>query len=77
MILGNIEDVVLLEKIHQQKPNQMKTFCLPVFFVVLLLLCTNAIEAQTAQAKLDQVELLKQFMGTWKTEYSKGDAMIL
>jgi hypothetical protein len=33
-----------------------------------LLLCTNGIQAQTTQTKLNQVELMKQFIGTWKSE---------
>jgi hypothetical protein len=39
--------------------------------VVFLLLCTNAAQAQTTQTKLDQVELMKQFLGTWKAETGK------
>jgi hypothetical protein len=39
--------------------------------VVFLLLCTNAALAQTTQTKLDQVKLMKQFLGTWKCEYAK------
>jgi hypothetical protein len=46
----------------------MKTFCLTTAIVVLLLLTTNGIQAQTTQTKLNQVELMKQFLGAWKSE---------
>jgi hypothetical protein len=35
------------------------------------------VQAQTTQTKLDQVELTKQFIGTWKTEYGKDTIGIL
>jgi hypothetical protein len=44
----------------------MKTFCLTIMIIVCLLLSTNASNAQTAQPKLNQVELMKQFLGTWQ-----------
>ena len=46
----------------------MKKICSTTMIIVLLLLCTNGIQAQTQQTKLNQVELLKQFHGTWKSE---------
>ena len=46
----------------------MKTFCLTTVIVVFLLCCTNGIQAQTTQTKLNQVELMKQFLGAWKSE---------
>jgi hypothetical protein len=46
----------------------MKTFYITTMIVALLLLCTNSSQAQTAQTKLNQVELMKQFAGTWKCE---------
>ena len=39
--------------------------------VVFLLLCTNRIQPQATQLKLNQVELMKQFTGTWKAETGK------
>lgn len=39
--------------------------------VVTLLLCSNGIQAQTTQTKLDQVEFMKQFIGSWTAEYGK------
>lgn len=38
---------------------------------VFFLLCTNGIQAQTTQTKLNQVELLKQFLGSWKWDAGK------
>jgi hypothetical protein len=46
----------------------MKTFYLTTVIVVFLLCCTNGIQAQTTQTKLNQVELMRQFLGTWKSE---------
>jgi len=49
----------------------MKTFYLTIMIVVFLLLCTTGTEAQTTQTQLNQVELMKQFLGTWKCELGK------
>ncbi len=49
----------------------MRTFCLTSVIVVFLLSCTNGIQAQPAQTKLDQVELMKQFIGYWKCDIAK------
>jgi hypothetical protein len=49
----------------------MKTFCLTTMIAVFLLLCSNGIQAQTTQTKLNQVELLKQFSGSWKCDIAK------
>lgn len=46
----------------------MKTFCLTILIAVFLLLSTKEVQAQTTQTKLNQVELMKQFIGTWKSE---------
>ena len=55
----------------------MKTFSLISFVAVFLLLYTNGLQAQTTHTKLDEVELMKQFIGTWKTEMGKDTTMIL
>jgi hypothetical protein len=44
----------------------MKKFCLPSAIAIILLLCANGIQAQTTHTKLNQAELMKQFIGTWK-----------
>jgi len=45
--------------------------------IVLLLLGANVTQAQTAQTKLNQVELMKNFLGNWKCVYGKDTTMIL
>jgi hypothetical protein len=46
----------------------MKKFCLTTAIAVLHLFSSSVIQAQTSQTKLNQVELMKQFIGTWKCE---------
>jgi|WetSurSiteA1Bulk_404760.scaffolds.fasta_scaffold24121_1 hypothetical protein len=55
----------------------MKKFCSTTAIAVFLLLISIGIKAQTAQTKLNQVELMKQFIGTWKSDWGDGNAMIL
>jgi hypothetical protein len=49
----------------------MKTFYLTTMTVVFLLLSSNGIQAQTTQTQLNQVELMKQWIGSWKCEVAK------
>jgi hypothetical protein len=49
----------------------MKIFCLSAMIAVFPLLCTNGLQAQTTQTKLNQVELMKQFLGSWKCDVDK------
>jgi hypothetical protein len=49
----------------------MKKLCLLSTIAVFILICSSRIHAQTAQAKLNQVELMKQFTGSWKVELNK------
>jgi hypothetical protein len=49
----------------------MKKICSITMIAVFFLLFTNGIEAQTTQTQLNQVELLKQFLGSWKSEVGK------
>jgi len=53
----------------------MKTV-LTTMIAVFLLYSTNGIQAQTTQTELDQVELMKQFLGTWKTEIGKDTTQV-
>jgi hypothetical protein len=53
----------------------MKKNCLITMIVVFLLICTNGIQAQTPQTKLNQVELNKQFIGKWKGEIGKDTTL--
>lgn len=55
----------------------MKTFCLTAMIAVFLLLSTNVIQAQTTQTQLNQVELIKQTIGTWKGEFTNKDSTIV
>jgi len=48
----------------------MKAVCLTTMITVLLF-CPDGLQAQTNQQKLNQVELMKQFLGTWKAEVAK------
>ena len=43
----------------------MKAFFLTTMIAGFLLFCPNGTQAQTIDAKLNQVELMKQFIGTW------------
>ncbi len=54
----------------------MKTFYSTLLIVFFILINTNRMQAQTIQAKLDQVELMKQFVGTWKSEFGEGTIFI-
>ncbi len=49
----------------------MKKFCLTISIAVFLLICTNELQAQTTQTKLNQVELMKQLEGSWTGEIGK------
>ena len=46
----------------------MKKLFLTTAIAVFLLICFNRIQAQTTQTKLNQVELLKQLIGNWKSD---------
>src|SRR5664280_909604 len=46
----------------------MKKIFLTITIAIFLLICFNRIQAQTTQTKLNQVELLKQLIGTWKSD---------
>jgi|BarGraNGADG00312_2_1021985.scaffolds.fasta_scaffold37030_1 hypothetical protein len=55
----------------------MKTSYSCSLVAIILLLCTNGIQAQTTQPKLNQMELMKQYLGIWKGELTKDTVMIL
>ena len=44
---------------------------------VFLILCSNDIQAQITQTKLDQIELMKQFTGNWKAEMIRDTTWIM
>jgi hypothetical protein len=49
----------------------MKTIGFTTMVAGLLLVCSSIIQAQTTPIKLNQVELMKQFLGNWKAEFGK------
>jgi hypothetical protein len=49
----------------------MKTVFLAALIAGFLLMGTNPIQSQTTDDKLNQMELLKQWQGTWKCEIGK------
>jgi hypothetical protein len=49
----------------------MKRICLTTAIAVFLVFCLNGLQAQTPQTKLNQVELMKQWLGTWQTTVNK------
>jgi hypothetical protein len=55
----------------------MKKYLLTTMIVFILFLCTTGIQAQTADTKLDQIELMKQCLGIWKGELAEDTIMIM
>ena len=49
----------------------MKKLCFATMIAVFMLVCTNGLQAQTTQTTLNQVELMKQLLGSWKCEIAK------
>ena len=49
----------------------MKKLCLTIVVFVFLLSISNVIQAQNTQTKLNQVELMKQWLGTWQNDTAK------
>jgi hypothetical protein len=54
----------------------MKIFSLTTLIAGVLLFCTIDIHAQSRNSQLNQVELMKQFIGTWKGEVGKDTIVI-
>ena len=55
----------------------MKTSYLRSLVAIILLLYTIGLQAQTTQPKLNQMELMKDFVGIWKGEIAKDTVMIM
>jgi hypothetical protein len=53
-----------------------KTFFLTTMMFVFLLICPPGIHAQTAKAKLDQVKLMPQRLGTWEATIDKDTVFV-
>lgn len=54
----------------------MRKLCFATTIAVLLLLLVNGIQAQTTQVKIDQVEFMQKFIGSWKAEAGKDTIMV-
>ena len=54
----------------------MKTLCRATMVAVLLLLCISIMQAQTPKVKIDQVEFMQNFIGSWKAEAGKDTVMV-
>jgi hypothetical protein len=46
----------------------MKKLCLTATIGIFILICSSGIHAQTTQSTLNQGELMKQFIGSWKLD---------
>lgn len=54
----------------------MKKNFLTLVVTLFLLVCSYGIHAQTTQTRLNQIELMKQQIGTWKCNSSKDTTVI-
>ena len=54
----------------------MKTLCRATMVAVLLLLSISIMQAQTPKVKIDQVEFMQNFIGSWKAEAGKDTVMV-
>jgi hypothetical protein len=55
----------------------MKKLCLTVSIAVFLLFLLNGLQAQINQTNLNQTELIKQFIGSWKFDLGKDTTGLL
>ena len=54
----------------------MNTFCKTILIVGFVLINTLGLQAQTTDDKLNQVDLMKKFVGRWQCELGKDTVMI-
>ena len=54
----------------------MKRSFITIFIALSILINMNRIQAQTTNIQLDQVELMKQFIGTWKGEFGDNSVFV-
>jgi hypothetical protein len=59
-----------------QTLNLMRTYCKTLIIISFFFLGLNGIQAQTTQVQLNQVALIKQFIGKWKCELGKDTILI-
>jgi hypothetical protein len=55
----------------------MRTFYYTTIIALFLSLWSNEIPAQTKQSELNQMELMKQLLGTWQRTIDEGTVQIL
>jgi hypothetical protein len=55
----------------------MKTFYSTTIVAALLSIFTTYLQAQTTQTKLDNLELMKKWIGNWKAEIAKDTTFII
>lgn len=55
----------------------MKLITNALLITFFIFINMNNLQAQETLTKLDQVELLKKFIGTWKCEYRKDTSLII
>lgn len=48
-----------------------------ILITLFIFINMNKLQAQKTQTKLDQTELLKQFIGTWVCDYKKDTSLII
>ena len=49
----------------------MKKFCSATVIAIFFLVCSTGIHAQTAKTQINQLELMKRFIGTWQINVGK------
>lgn len=49
----------------------MKKLCLSIIIALSLLACFYILQAQTSMSKLNQIDLMKQFAGSWRGDIGK------
>jgi hypothetical protein len=55
----------------------MKKIIFPMLALSLIVLCSSiSLNAQSSEQELDQVELMKQFIGTWVAETGKDSTVV-
>ena len=54
----------------------MKTFCRTILIAGFVFISTFGLQAQTTDNKLNQVDLMKKFVGSWKCELGKDTVLI-
>jgi hypothetical protein len=50
---------------------KMKKYCSATVFAIFLLVCSTGMQAQTDKTQINQLEIMKRFIGTWQTNIGK------